>query len=227
MKTVVITGAGGAYAQYLAAVFKYEGYRTIGISRSEKLNSERFDVTIHADISRDESISEIEKVLAGLNMTVSVIIANAGNRAPTDHLENLSTTEISDLINIHCNSALRILKACRKYVLEPFKFVAVSSRFSSFAVHEEGYLDEYRPLYSYSIAKAALNMLCMRLRMEYTVEKIKIYLVHPGKLTTGIRAADSTDDPDESARLLIRYIHSYEGNKVQLFDLMNDKVMHW
>jgi len=227
MQSVLITGAGGVYAQALAQVFKEAGITTIGVSRSEKLNPDLFDYDVHADLSRDSSVEEVNRVLKAADLEVSGLVANAGNRGPSDHLVNLPTGEISSLINVHCNSAVRALHACAGVLAKPFKFIAVSSRFSSFAMHEQGEFRGYRPLYSYSIAKAALNMLCMRLRAEFSPEEAEIYLVHPGKLLTGISATDAADDPLESARRLLHYVGEYDGNRVQLYDLMKEKVIGW
>ena len=70
-------------------------------------------------------------------------------------------------------------------------------------------------------------MFCMRLRAEFSPDEAEIYLVHPGKLLTGISAADAADDPHESARRLVKYVDDYDGNRVQLYDLMKQKVIGW
>jgi short-subunit dehydrogenase len=225
--SVLITGAGGAYAHYLAARFKAAGYGTIGISRSDALPSNLYDHHIRADVGDDASIQTISQELDKIVCPVSVVVANAGQRAPTDGLLNLHSGELLDLLNVHCFSLLRTLHGSWKWKTTPLKLVAVSSRFSSFYLHQSGMFRDHRPLYSYSIAKAALNMFCMRLRAEHPASELKIYLVHPGRLTVGVSAVDASDDPDVSAMRLVRYIAEYPGDEVRLYDVMEGATIPW
>jgi len=226
-KSVLITGAGGAYAHYLAVHFKAAGYGTIGISRSDALPVDLYDHHIRADVGDDASIETISQELDMIASSISVVVANAGQRAPTDGAMNLRTGELLDLLNVHCVSLLRTLHGLWKWKTTPLKLVAVSSRFSSFYLHRSGAFRDYRPLYSYSIAKAALNMFCMRLRAEYPASELQIYLVHPGQLTVGVSAADASDDPDISASRLVRYIAEYTGDEVRLYNVMEGTTIPW
>jgi NAD(P)-dependent dehydrogenase (short-subunit alcohol dehydrogenase family) len=225
--TVLINGASGAYAAYMAESFKAAGYETIGVSRQSALPPERFDHHVQADVSDDSSIEIIAAGVKRIGCRISVLVANAGQRSPTDHLANLSGAELLDLFNVHGVSLVRTLQAVWDNRVAPLKLVAITSRFASFGLHDEGVFSNYRPLYSYSVAKVALNMICMRLRAEYPREALGIYLVHPGRLTVGVRATDACDDPAESAERLVRYVEETEGCDVVLYDLLAGKTIPW
>ncbi len=225
--TVLINGASGAYAAYIAEEFKARGFQLVGVSRQSSLPGRLFDHHLQADVSDDSSIDIITKGIKRIGCRVSHIVANAGQGSPTDHLAKLDGAELLDLFNVHSVSLVRTLKAVWDDRATPLKLVAITSRFASFGLHDQGVFSNYRPLYSYSVAKVALNMICMRLRAEYPPAALRIYLVHPGRLTVGVRATDASDDPAVSAERLVRYVEETDGRNVVLYDLLAAKPMPW
>jgi NAD(P)-dependent dehydrogenase (short-subunit alcohol dehydrogenase family) len=226
-KSVIITGASGVYAKCLAEVFNKNNWLTIGITRNKDFTYQYYDNLIHANIANDESIETIRTRLSELDITISCIIAAAGKRSPTDGIGNLTGEELIDLFNINCASAVRVFNASRSWHDRPLKFVAITSRFGSFDQHAKGLLHGHRPLYSYSTAKAALNMLLIRMREEFPPSALQLYTVHPGRLKAGINAIDATDEPIDSAHRLLNYIQTDPPDFPVLYDVMHAEVLGW
>ena len=226
-KSVIITGASGVYAKCLAEVFNKNEWLTIGITRNNNFTFQYFNHLIYTNISNDDSIETIRTCLSGLDITISCIIAAAGKRSPTDGIGDLTGEELIDLFNINCASAVRVFNASRPWHETPLKFVAITSRFGSFDQHAKGLLHGHRPLYSYSTAKASLNMLLIRMREEFPPSVLHLYAVQPGRLKAGINAIDATDEPIESAHKLFDYAQTDPPDFPVLYDIMNAEVLGW
>lgn len=226
-KSVIITGASGVYAKCLAEVFNKNDWLTIGITRNKDFTFQFFNHLINTNISHDDSIEAIKIYLNKLDIKISCIIAAAGKRSPTDGIADLTGKELIDLFNINCASAVRVFNASRSWHDIPLKFVAITSRFGSFDQHAKGLLHGHRPFYSYSTAKAALNMLLIRMREELPPTVLQIYTVHPGRLKAGINAIDATDEPIDSAHKLFDYIQTDPPDFPVLYDVMNGEVLGW
>ena len=226
-KSVIITGASGVYAKCLAEVFNKNGWLIIGITRNKDFTYRFFNHLIYTDISHDDSIEKIKFCLNELDINISCIIAAAGKRSPTDGIEDLTGEELIDLFNINCASAVRVFNASRPWHDSPLKFVAITSRFGSFDQHAKGLLHGHRPFYSYSTAKAALNMLLIRMREEFPPSALQLYTVHPGRLKAGINAIDATDEPIDSAQKLFDYIQTDPPDFPVLYDVMNAEILGW
>ena len=78
------------------------------------------------------------------------------------------------------------------------------------------------------MAKSAQNMLTVMMHQEFKPENIKIFAVHPGRLTTSVAAPDADVHPELAAEKLFDWIEKASGDmENKFYDLMADSVLDW
>jgi len=214
---IFITGINRGLGKELFEQFVASGYHVFGVLRNEveyeklKRKFAKNVKLILTDLSNDEAIEEIQKIVGKL--PINLLINNAGIGGKSHLIEDIESEEINELFNIHCLGVFRTIKALKENLLNSEKpiVININSRLGSITRQNLGMYDEITVSYSYRIAKAAQNMLTTCLRKEFG-GRILILSIHPGKMKTEIGQVDANVEPNEIAEKFVSY---YENDKFQ------------
>lgn len=212
---VFITGINKGLGKELFELFLSKGYTVYGLLRNDSIAKKIKDKlpengrVILTDLSTDESINAIQKVIS--ESPIELVINNAGIGGKSHLIDEIETNEIIDLINIHCLGVFRTVKALKTNLLKANEPIVLNlnSRLGSITRQSNSTYDHITVSYSYRIAKAAQNMLTNCLRKEFK-GKIKFLSIHPGKMKTGIAQIDADVNPEVVANKLLEFYESEE-----------------
>lgn len=215
-KNIFITGINKGLGKELFELFLSKGYTVYGLLRNQlvaeklKSNLPENGKLILADVSIDESINAIQKVVRG--NTIDLLINNAGIGGGSHLIDEIESKEIIDLFNIHSLGVFRTVKALKTNLLKASDPIVLNlnSRLGSITRQANGTYDDITVSYSYRVAKAAQNMLTICLRKEFKNE-IKFLSLNPGKMKTGIAQVDADVNPEVVANRLLEF---YENEKL-------------
>lgn len=204
---VVITGGNRGLGLELVRVFHENGHTVFPVvRRRESLVSlnEMFADRCHpilADVSKDESITELTSQISFHASYIDIVINNAGIPGRTYEIEKVNTQELMDLFNVHCLGVVRTVQATLAYLRKSSnpRIINLSSRLGSLSKMCNGEFAKGKFSYSYRIAKAAQNMLTLCLDQELEDIPISVTAIHPGKLQTSSGAYDADMSPRDAA----------------------------
>ena len=210
MKTALVTGINKGLGKELFSQLIARGYFVYGLLRNEayyeQLQGQQLPnaTLILADIASDECKEKIRLVVK--DKPIDLLINNAGIGGEGMSLDKADTTEIMDLLQVHCLGALRVVQALKDNLLEASSPVVLnlSSRLGSLSRQYDGTFSNLQSSYAYRIAKAAQNMLTMCLRAELG-SRIEFVSITPGKLLTQLAQKDANLSPAEGAERIIRF----------------------
>lgn len=212
-KKVLITGISRGLGKELFNLFAAKNYFVYGIGRNEstvEVFQQKYPENskiILADLSSDQAIEQIQAIVQ--NQSIDLLINNAGIAGQAHLLQQVESSEINDLLNIHCLGVFRTTKALARNLLaaEQPIILNLNSRFGSTTRQANRTYENLTISYSYRIAKAAQNMLTNCLRVEFK-DRIKVISIHPGKMKTEIATSDANLDPSEVANR-IEYFYEH------------------
>jgi NAD(P)-dependent dehydrogenase (short-subunit alcohol dehydrogenase family) len=214
MLSVLITGASRGFGRELAGVYARRGWTIFPLVRDPAVakawaGSERCH-PICADVGSPAVEGAISAALASHNGGLNLLVNNAGEVRKLRWLPETAAEDVQELFRVHCLGALRCTRAALPFLRKAAMpmVVNVTSRFGSIARCANG---EFRGLYSYSIAKCAQNMLTVCLDRELRKEGIRVWAVHPGRLTTEAAACDADTDPAVAAERLADWLNGVDG----------------
>ena len=215
MKTALVTGASRGLGEALVVCLANRGYLVHGLVRTpqavEALHGHcAAAIPIIGDVARTEVITAIRDALGRCGDGLNLLINNAGTGASIRAMQDGIEEEIAAHVNTHCLGALRVSRAALPFLrrAEPALIVNVSSRFGS-TTHAAAGLFHGRPLsYAYPIAKAAQNMLTLRMAEELRPGHVQVCAVHPGQVLTASGAPDAVTTPAEAATRLVNWLES-------------------
>jgi NAD(P)-dependent dehydrogenase (short-subunit alcohol dehydrogenase family) len=231
MLSVLITGASRGFGRELAGVYARRGWTIFPLVRDPAVakawaGSERCH-PICADVGSPAVEGAIAAALASHNGGLNLLVNNAGEVRKLRWLPETAAEDVQELFRVHCLGALRCTRAALPFLRKAAMpmVVNITSRFGSIARCANG---EFRGLYSYSIAKCAQNMLTVCLDRELRKEGIRVWAVHPGRLTTEAAAYDADTDPAVAAERLADWLNEVDrGADCFLYDLMEGGVIPW
>jgi len=231
MLSVLITGASRGFGRELADVYARRGWTIFPLVRDPVVakawaGSDRCH-PICADVGSPAVESAISAALANQNGGLNLLVNNAGDVRKLRWLPETAAEDVQELFRVHCVGALRCTRAALPFLRRaPMPMVVnVTSRFGSIARCANG---EFRGLYSYSIAKCAQNMLTVCLDRELRKEGIRVWAVHPGRLSTQAAASDADTDPAVAAERLADWLNAVDRDADSfLYDLMEGGVIPW
>ena len=231
MLSVLITGASRGFGRELAGVYARRGWTVFPLVRDPVVakawaGSDRCR-PICADVGSRDVESAISAALRAGNGALDLLVNNAGPIYKRRWLPETPAEDVEELLRVHCVGALRCTRAALPFLRRaPMPTVVnVTSRFGSIAGCANG---EFRGLYSYSIAKCAQNMLTVCLDRELRKEGIRVWAVHPGRLTTQAAASDADTDPAVAAERLADWVNAVDRDAdCFLYDLMGGGVIPW
>jgi len=233
MPTVLITGASRGLGRELAEVFFDRGWTLFPLVRNPWAAAElesRFRSMCHpvvSDIGSAAVEEQITRVLGQHSAPLDVLINNAGNIKKLRWLPDTTPEDIESLFRVHCLGAFRCTRAALPFLRQAARPVVINmtSRWGSIGRTVSG---DFRGIYSYQIAKCAQNMLTACLDQELRKEGIRVFAVHPGKLTTESGAYDADTPPREAALKLADWVQSVDKGLVcGCHDLMTGGLIEW
>jgi NAD(P)-dependent dehydrogenase (short-subunit alcohol dehydrogenase family) len=222
-KTALVTGASRGIGKAVAKLFAREGAELILVARTtgglEELDDEirkingRTSLLVPLDLREFEAIDRLGYALYERYGRLDVLVGNAGDLgtlAPVGHIE---PAEWQRIIDINLTANWRLLRS-----LDPLLRQSEAGRaiFVSSSVGSQA-----RPFWgTYSVSKAALEMLVRVYAEEIKQTKIRANLIDPGRTRTGMRATAYPGEdpltlptPDEIAeKFLPLALPDFDGN---------------
>jgi NAD(P)-dependent dehydrogenase (short-subunit alcohol dehydrogenase family) len=229
---VLITGAARGYGRALLEEYLARGWTAFPLVRDARVATalEELSTGCHpvvADVGTSEVEAAIAEALGAAGDALDLLVNNAGHVRKLRGLAATEAADLEDLFRVHCVGALRCTRAALPWLRQSAAplVVNVTSRFGSIARTAAG---EFRGIYSYSVAKAAQNMLTACLDHELRGAGIRVFAVHPGRLRTSVGAVDADTDPAVSARALADWALRVDREApCGLWDLMADGLLEW
>ncbi|KAI0816810.1 NAD-P-binding protein [Trametes gibbosa] len=180
----------------------------------------KIDMSDFADIRA--SAAEVEKIL-GPDLGLDYLISNAAI-AVWDSAFSLDPEDLLTILRTNT-----VGPAVLSQVMLPFlergrekKILHISSTAGSVATAR--YITQ-RPITSYSVSKAALNMLVYRQKMERP--DLTIIAACPGHVRTALGGAEGLLEPEESARELLKLIKAATPEDSGKYLRYNGEVIPW
>ncbi len=168
-KTVVITGTSRGIGKSLATTYLDQGYRVIGISRSNTDIKDPNFRSIQTDMSDLDQVAKLKPALR--SETISGLINNAGIHGPIGTLENCPIEKWVETFSVNLFGHTLLSQLCIPNLRKNNGFVIfMSGGGSAFP----------RPKFSaYSVSKTGIVRLSEILAQELAPE-ILVYCVAPG-----------------------------------------------
>jgi NAD(P)-dependent dehydrogenase (short-subunit alcohol dehydrogenase family) len=191
-KIALVTGASRGIGRAVARLFAQEGAELVLVARTtgglEELDDEirrisgKTSLLVPLDLREFEAIDRLGYALYERYGRLDVLVGNAGDLgtlAPVGHIE---PAEWQRVIDINLTANWRLIRS-----VDPLLRQSEAGRaiFVSSAVGQQA-----RPFWgTYSVSKAALEMLVKIYAEEIKSTKIRANLLDPGRTRTGMRAA--------------------------------------
>jgi NAD(P)-dependent dehydrogenase (short-subunit alcohol dehydrogenase family) len=191
-KIALVTGASRGIGKAVAKLFAREGAELILVARTtgglEELDDEirqingKTSLLVPLDLREFEAIDRLGYALYERYGRLDILVGNAGDLgtlAPVGHIE---PAEFQRVMDINLTANWRLLRS-----LDPLLRQSEAGR-AIFVTSSVG--SQARPFWgTYSISKAALEMLVRIYAEEIKSTKIRANLIDPGRTRTGMRAA--------------------------------------
>jgi NAD(P)-dependent dehydrogenase (short-subunit alcohol dehydrogenase family) len=231
MPAILVTGASRGFGRAVAEVHHGRGWTVFPLVRRPEAALEwggrEGCHPILADVGETAVEPAIATALAAHGARLDVLVNNAGHVRKLRGLAATEPDEVAAAFHVHCLGALRCTRAALPFLraAPAATVVNVSSRFGSIGRILGG---DFRGIYSYCVAKSALNMLTACLDSELRREGIRVWAVHPGRLRTAAAAADADVDPREAAERFADWLATADrGRACGLHDLMEGSDLPW
>ncbi len=215
MKKVLITGVSGGLGLCLAAEFIGRNYYVYGydINHNEQIKQlqtdfpEQFEF-FQMDIRSDESVIETGEILKRRTGSLDIVV-NAAAILPPNSANILEDFDISlslEVFSANSLGPLRIVKDLLPLIKkgEDKMIINISSEAGSMTTH-----CDYINRYDYCMSKAALNIQSIILQRYLRPEGIKVLLIHPGWVRTGMGGENAPILPSESAEGIVKLAEKY------------------
>lgn len=232
MPAVLITGAGRGFGRALLAEYLGRGWTVWPVVRETGVAEELAALAarchpVVGDVTTPGVETAIAAALGSRDLALDLLVNNAGHIKKLRGLDVTTPEDLEALFRVHCVGAFRCTRAALPWLLRSDRptVVNVSSRFGSIARTAAG---EFRGIYSYTIAKAAQNMLTAGLDRELGRHGVRVHAVHPGALRTPMGAADADTEPGDAARLFVGWVDSVDREAPCRFhDLVGGGSIAW
>lgn len=233
MPAVMITGASRGFGRALMNTYLAKGWTVIPLVRYINTILDAVNqypgrcFPVHGDVTSDNIDHSIKSILREKKITLDVLINNAGYIKKLRSFEETVPEDLKALFDVHCVGVLQVSKAALPYLRKSDnpRIINISSRWGSISMTASGIGGR---IYSYNMAKSAQNMLTVMMHQEFKPENIKIFAVHPGRLTTSVAAPDADVHPELAAEKLFEWVENIsEKTENKLYDLMECTTSDW
>ena len=191
-RIALVTGASRGIGKAVAKLFAREGAELILVARTtgglEELDDEirqingKTSLLVPLDLPEFEAIDRLGYALYERYGKLDVLVGNAGDLGTLSPLGHIEPAEWQRVVDINLTANWRLLRS-----LDPLLRQSEAGR-AIFVTSSVG--SQVRPFWgSYSVSKAALEMLVKVYAEEIKSTKIRANLIDPGRTRTGMRAA--------------------------------------
>jgi NAD(P)-dependent dehydrogenase (short-subunit alcohol dehydrogenase family) len=191
-RIALVTGASRGIGKAVAKVFAREGAELVLVARTtgglEELDDEirqingKTSLLVPLDLREFEAIDRLGYALYERYGRLDVLVGNAGDLGTLAPLGHIEPKEFQRVMDINLTANWRLIRS-----LDPLLRQSEAGRaiFVSSSVGRQA-----RPFWgTYSVSKAALEMLVKIYAEEIKSTKIRVNLIDPGRTRTGMRAA--------------------------------------
>lgn len=177
-KTVLITGASRGIGFALSKQFLRNGYNVIGTSRTGKITnlSHKNLEVLALDLSNDETINNVDKLLGQKNIEIDILINNAGIGPDLNCLEP-DTESFKETFQVNVAGTVFFTELICRRVKVGGKIINMSSKMGSIE------LCKLADSVAYRMSKTALNMYTKILTNRLLGKQV-VASVHPGWVRT-------------------------------------------
>lgn len=220
----LITGVNRGIGRALALKALDDGDKVIGVSRREydsvREMSERFKSKFKFIIADLRYEKDIEKIVDSIDEKVDFLMNNAGVLF-RENYPSFSQDSFLETMKVNTFAPLKLssLLESRGKLGPKARIVNTSSILGSISQASS------TPSYSYSISKAALNMVTKLLSSQLRMKQIIVISVHPGWVRTNMGGNAAPVLPEDSAKGIIslaRRITMKDSGK--FFDYMGREI---
>ena len=185
MKNILITGAGGGMGTAVCRLFSQMGCRVWGLDISEK---EKIDGVcfIPTDLTDMSSVTAAFEKVAAETDTLDAIVHMAGIY-DMNSLVEMSEKDFKHIFEVNLFGVYRVNKTFMPMLKSGSRIIITTSELAP--------LDPLPFTGIYGITKSALEKYAYSLRMELNLLGIKVSVIRPGAVKTGL-LGDSTDALD-------------------------------
>ncbi len=210
----VVTGVSQGLGLELTKGLLARGWTVLGVVRETRssldLQAEYPDALelICGDLRDEQTSVLLTSELVRRRQAVRLLINNAGNTGSGKSIREVDISEVADMLDVHCLAPIRCVQVVLPYLQRAGDpaVVNVNSRMGSVSTVAAGSLDHLSVSYSMRIAKAAQNMLTACLAREFSSEELRVYSVHPGRLTTRMGSADADMTAAQGAARMLAWL---------------------
>ena len=212
MKKVLITGVAGGLGMSLADEFIGRNYYVYGydidnnyqIKELQEKYPGQFEF-YQMDIRNDQSVEETGKILKQKTGSLDIIVNAAAILPPNSAnvLEDFNISLSLDVFSTNALGPLRIIKDLLPLIKKGNDkiIINISSEAGSMTTH-----CDYITRYDYCMSKAALNIQSIILQRYLKPEGIKVLVIHPGWVRTGMGGEEAPVLPSESAEGIVKLL---------------------
>lgn len=234
-RSVLVTGAARGFGYELCRLYLQRGWRVFPLVRAPagaaplaRTAPERCHPIV-ADVRDDDVAAKIDAVTSKHTDRLELLINNAGVSGRTRRIEEVTSAEVLELLQVHCLGAIRCTKAVLPLLraARGAQIVNVSSRVASMARNAAGEFSGERFSYAYRLAKAAQNMFTLCLGQELAPEGIAVFAVHPGGLRTAMATPEADTDPADAALWLADWLETADLSMSGQFIDLGKGTMPW
>jgi len=219
-KTILVTGSNRGIGLSFCRHYQRMGHRVYAACRrsSEDLNSLGVNVIEGIDIGEPDTIANLQKALAGID--VDIVINNAGILR-NEVLGELDFASITEQFQVNTLGPLRVTEALMDNLGSGSKVALITSRMGSIADNTSG------GRYGYRMSKCALNIAGVSLAHDLAPKGVSVGLFHPGLVGTEMIGGHGDITPDTAAERLIQRIDELNESNSGSFWHSNGEQLPW
>lgn len=232
MKTVLVTGAnrglGLEFTDQLSAMEDIEVIAACRVPHEatdlELLANNRKNLSIvKLDVADDESVASLVQELSG--KPLDWLINNAGITGTVGlTIGNIDRINFLHVMNVNCLSALKMSEAFLPNLQlgDDKLIVNLSSVLGSVSSNIRG------RGYAYRASKAALNCVMRSFAIDVEELGIKVMLLNPGWVKTGLGGPNATVEAKTSVAAMLEVIEKHKADShAEVFRNFDDTIVNW
>ncbi len=181
MKKVLVTGAAGGMGKAICELLIQKGYKVYGVDYREGETNEKVVFKV-CDVTDSDSVDALQEFITGDCGSLDAIVHTAGIY-DMDSLVEMSEERFCRIFDINLFGVFRINKAFAPTMKSGGRIVITSSELAP--------LDPLPFNGIYGITKSALEKYTFSLRMELNLRGIRVSIIRPGAVKTGLLNAST------------------------------------
>ncbi len=205
MKTALVTGANKGIGLEVVKQLLERSFKVILTSRdrdkgllaiqSLKKYKEKI-LFVQMDVGNEDSIIKAAKDVQSKNLTIDVIVNNAGVLLDSENINEVSSEKILTTFEINTLGPILLIQNFLPLMNENGRIINVSSGLGAFSE-----MSSYAPVYS--ISKSALNAVTKQFSFSLAELNISVNSVSPGWVKTDMGGSNATRTVEKGAETII------------------------